>query len=400
MTTRNLQARILPTPFVSSFIGRARDTDRHDADPDRRASAWARWAVDSLEEFRGLSEREYVGLVLPGRFHDVGKNTLQVRPHLEIPRRVLDAPDPEFPDRLAHAGNALEFPWWVVSEVTALRRVIFNGPRGPVAPLVGDLNAHRISLVDAVESMNVDLGRSWHVIEERLVSAPADLLPYAIGDFTTKEVASFFPPAADLGLRVVYDSQLRESNGEWAVRRLGSWQLLFEGPEGPAALGVVTPRLTRNSLFVDGMFSSFLEAPGSLLVRALLLRRLLVGVLKLDRATVLSPDPVEPGPGGPYLRAVVARPGAKLPEASMEAAVHFMQNFPDAEQAWSALQRWAGESYLLTVSKEGFLAAHRNAIRYVRRAETPERDDVNLILPLAWDDKSRVVRVTFSRPVP
>jgi hypothetical protein len=398
VTSRDLQAKILPTPFVSSFVGRARDTDRHDTDPERRAAAWARWAIDSLEEFRGLSEREYVGLVLPGRFHDVGKNSPQVRPHLEIPRRVLDAADPEFPDRLAHAGNALEFPWWVVSEVTALRRVLFNGPRGSIAPLVGELNAHRVSLADAVESMNVDLGRSWHVIEERLVSGPRDLLPYATGDFDASEVAAFFPPAAALGLRVVYDAQLRESNGDWAVRRLGSWQMICEGAGRPASLGVITPRLTRNSLFVDGLFSSFLEAPGSLLVRALLLRRLLAGVLNLDRQTVLSPDPVEPGPGGPYLRAVVARPGAKLPEASIEAAVHFLQTFPDPEQAWSSLQRWAGESYLLTVSKDGFVAAHRNALRYVRRAETPERDDVNLILPLAWDDKSRVVRVTFSRP--
>jgi hypothetical protein len=50
------------------------------------------------------------------------------------------------------------------------------------------------------------------------------------------------------------------------------------------------------------------------------------------------------------------------------------------------------------VAKEGFLAAHRNALRFMRRAETPERDDVNVLLPLAWDDRSRVVRVTFSRP--
>lgn len=398
MTPRDLKARILPTPFVSSFVGRAREADRHDADPARRSSAWARWAVDSLEEFRGLSEREYIGLVLPGRFHDVGKNSPQVRPHLEIPRRVMESSDPEFPDRLAQAGNALEFPWWVVSEVTALRRVIFNGPRGPVAPLVSELNGHRAALGDSVEAMNVDLGRSWHVVEERLVSAPGELLPYAVGDFETEEVAAFFPPASRLGLRVSYDQQLRESNGEWAVRRLGSWQLSFGSGAGSAALGVVTPRLTRNSLFVDPLFSAPLEAPGSLLVRALLLRRLLSGVLHLDRGTVLSPDPVEPGPGGPYLRAVVARPGAKLPEASVEAAVHFLQSYPEAEQAWSALQRWSGETYLLTVSKEGFLAAHRNAFRYVRRAETPDRDDVNLLLPLAWDDKSRVVRVTFSRP--
>ena len=400
VSSRDLQARILPTPFVSSFVGRAREADRHDTDPARRASAWARWAIDSLEEFRGLSDREYVGLVLPGRFHDVGKNSPQIRPHLEIPRRILDAADEEFPDRLSQAGNALEFPWWVISEVTALRRVIFNGPRNPIAPLLAHLHAHRAALVAAVEEMNTELGRVWHIVEERLVAGPAELLPYAVGDFSTEEISAFFPPAAALGLRIVYDPQLRESNGDWAVRRIGAWQMVFTGPEGPAALGVVTPRLTRNSLFIDELFAAYSEGSGSLLVRALLLRRMLSGLLSSDRGDVLAPDPTDPGPGGPYLRAVVARPGAKLPEASIEAAVHFLQSFPEAEQAWAALQRWAGNAYLLTVSKDGFVAAHRNALRFVRRAETPDRDDVNLLLPLAWDDKSRVVRVTFSRPAP
>jgi hypothetical protein len=351
-----------------------------------------------MEEFRGLSDRAYVGLVLPGRFHDVNRSGPVVRPHLEIARRILDTPDPEFPARLAQAGNALEFPWWVFPEVTAVRRVVFGGPRNPVERLLSEINAHRAGIVEAVDAMGVDAGRSWSVVEEKLVTAPEELLRVAVEDFDTDEVASFFPPARLLGLRVVFDAQLRESSGEWAVRRLGVWQLLAEGSAGPCALGVVTPRLTRNSLFMDELFRPASEAPAALLVRGLLLRRLLGDLLRLGTVRTLSRDPALPGPGGPYLRGVVARPGAKLPEASIEAAVHFLQQFPDAEQGWSALQRWAGETYLLTVSRDGFMAAHRNALRFLRRAETPERDDVNLLLPLAWDDRSRVVRVTFSRP--
>ena len=392
---RELKARILPTPFVSSFVGRAREGQLHDADPSRRAAAWARWAIDALEEFKGLSAREYVGLVLPGRFHDMGRSAMTVRPHLEIPRRVLERPDPEFPDRLAHAGNALEFPWWVMSEVTAVRRAVFNGPRGSVLPLVEAINAHRGALCAAVEEMNVVAGRNWSLVEEKLVADPSALLPYAVEDFTTEEIASFFPPASRLGVTVVYDAQLRASNAEWAVRRLGVWQLTVGES---AVLGVVTPRLTRNSLFVDQQFLPALEAPAALLVRGLLLRRLLTGLLEVVPPSSLVPDPSAPGPGGPHLRAVVARPGAKIPEASIEAAVHFLQTYPDAEQAWAALQRWAGDTYLLTVAKDGYVASHRNALRFMRRAETPEREDINLLLPLAWDDKSRVVRVTFSRP--
>ena len=81
----------------------------------------------------------------------------------------------------------------------------------------------------------------------------------------------------------------------------------------------------------------------------------------------------------------------------MEAAVHFLQNFPDAEQAWVMLERWAGEANLLTITQEAFRAAHANALRYLRRAETPDRDDINVLLPLAWNN-GKVLRVTFSRP--
>lgn len=395
---RELQAKILPSPFVSSFVGRAREGGLHDPDPQRRASAWARWAIDSLEEFKGLSDREYVGLVLPGRFHDLGRNALPVRPHLEIPRRVLLQPDDEFPDRLAHCGNALHFPWWVIPEVTALRRAIFNTPDGSISPLLDVLNAHRGALLAAVEELNHAVGQGWPTVEEKLVASPHSLLEVVTGDFSTDEISAFLPPAAGLELRVMFDAQLRETSKEWAVRRLGVWQLRTGSGASEAALGVITPRLTRNSLFADSLFAATDEAPASLFVRCLLLRRLLRTVLSEEHDARLVPDPTAPGTGGPHLRAVVARPGAKLPEASIEAAVHFLQTYPDAESGWAVLQRWAGDTYLLTVAKEGFLAAHRNALRFLRRAETPERDDVNVLLPLAWDDKSRVVRVTFSRP--
>jgi hypothetical protein len=398
VSDRSIQARLLPTPFVASFIGRARDGDRHDPDPARRASAWARWAVDALEEFRGLSDRSYYGMVLPGRFHDPRGTGPQVRPHLEIPRRVLDVADPEFPDRLAQAGNGLEFPWWLVPEVTAVRRSIFNTPHGAIAELVDAVNAHRTALTATLTQLSGSCAAAWSHIEGMIVTDPAAVLPYAVGEFTTVEITEFFPPAANLNLEVRYDQQLRETSAQWAARRLGVWQLTGDGSDGPFSLGVVTPRLTANSLFRDPLFNPTAEAPAAALVRALLLRRVLRDFLAAEIPDALEPDPAPPGPGGPYLRAVVARPGAKLPEASVDAAVHFLQTYPDAEQAWAAMQRWAGDGYLLTVSAEGFAAAHRNALRYLRRAEPPERDDINVVLPLAWDEKSRVVRVSFTRP--
>lgn len=398
VSDRGIQARLLPTPFVASFIGRSRDGDRHDHDPARRASAWARWAVDALEEFRGLSDRSYYGMVLPGRFHDPRGTGPQVRPHLEIPRRTIDVADPEFPDRLAQAGNGLEFPWWLVPEVKAVRRSIFNTPHGAVAELVDAVNAHRSALTATLTRLSDSCASSWAHIERAIVTDAEMVIPYAVGDFTTAEITEFFPPAASLDLVVRYDAHLRESSGQWAARRLGVWQLTGVASDGPFALGVVTPRLTANSLFRDPLFSASAEAPAAALVRSLLLRRVLRDFLATEVPAALQPDPFPPGPGGPHLRAVVARPGAKLPEASVDAAVHFLQTYPDADQAWMAMQRWAGDGYLLTVSAEGFAAAHRNALRYLRRAEPPERDDINVVLPLAWDEKSRVVRVSFTRP--
>lgn len=391
-------ARLLPMPFVSSFVGRARDGDRHDVDPERRAAAWARWAVSGLEEFRGVSDREYVALRLPGRFHDPMGTGPVVPPHLEIPARVLARPCPEFPVRLAQAGNGLEFPWWLVGEVTAVKRALFNFPRGDVDALVSALNGRRAGLVHALEELSDSCSESWDVVESLLVTDPGALVDLATGDFEPDELAEHFPPARELQLRALFDEHLRESNGKWAARRLGVWQLRGEVDGVPFALGVVTPRLTPNSLFSDQLFTPALESPAAAMLRGALLRRISRELLSVPVPAAVGVDPGTGGVPGVHLRAVVARVGAKLPEASVEAAVNFVHSYPDGRDAWAALERWAATGYLLTVSEEAFLAGHANALRFIRRADTPPRDDINVLLPLAWDRQSRVVRVTFSRP--
>jgi hypothetical protein len=90
--------------------------------------------------------------------------------------------------------------------------------------------------------------------------------------------------------------------------------------------------------------------------------------------------------------------GQKLPEASVAAAVGFLQTYPDPEAAWKCLETWGAAGHMLTVTKDAFIASHANALRYLRRAEQPERDDINLVLPLAWDADGKVVRATFARP--
>jgi hypothetical protein len=80
----------------------------------------------------------------------------------------------------------------------------------------------------------------------------------------------------------------------------------------------------------------------------------------------------------------------------LDAAIHFIQTYPDPEVAFDAVEEWATRSgAVVTVLREGFVAAHRRATRFLRRAEEIEREDVDILLPLAWDDKNRVVRLTF-----
>lgn len=403
MEDRALQGRLLPTPFVSSFVGRARHGDLYDPDPKRRAAAWAHWAVNALTEMTGVSERAYAALVLNGRFYDPRGTGPTVRPHLEIPRARLDEPDPEFPDRLALMGNGLNFPWWVYPEVTAVRRSLFNTGSTPVEPLVGLLATSRPPLQEALVRLMGVAAPNWQVIEGLLVSSPDGLSQEAAGDFAESEVAEFFPGGAPLALRVVYDPKLRSTARQWASRRVGVWQIRGTDATGHRfALGVITPRLTANSLFADRLFAPDRESAAALLVRGLLLRRLVRAHLEpLGLHQVQEPTAGEGRPrGGPHLRAVVARVGAKLPQASMEAAVHFLQTYQRADEAWECLAGWAEKTgSLLTVSEDGFKECHRNALRFIRRAEEPERADIDCILPLAWDPQARVVRVTFSRPV-
>lgn len=398
MEIREVRTKLLPTPFYTSFIGKARMGELDDNDPQRRASAWASWAVENATEVVGVGDRAYFALALPGRFYDPKGTGPQVRPHLEIPQRTLAQPDPDFPSRLAQMGNGLLFPWWVMSEVTATRRALFNTPGGDVDGVVRTLNTHADSLRQAVGSLNEVAAPVWDTIQHLLVSSPDGLSGDATGDFGEREVAAFFPGGKDLHITVSYDVRLREKNGSWASRRVGVWQICGVDREGERfALGVLTPRLTANSLFSDDLFEVRRESPASLLVRGLLLRRLIDRHLGGSRVAVAPAAGAGEKPSS-FLRAIPARPGARLPEASVASAVHFIQTYPDAASAFRAVEEWAERSgAVVTVLRDGFIAAHKRAQRFLRRAEEIEREDVDVLLPLAWDDKNRVVRLTFVR---
>lgn len=383
--------------LVLSFIDRARPGDLHDPDPDRRAAAWANWCIDAMVEASN-GERSYPAIRLPGAFYDPRNSGPRIVPHLEIPRRRLEAPDAEFPDRLAQLGNGVSFPYWRYDEVTALRRALFNTGEVAISPLVELLNRRRSDLVHGLELANRQAQSRWSVVAEQILAAGEALSAELTTGFDTPEIAEYLPAAAELGLRIEYDARLAERNGAHSARRVGIFQLVGHGADAAQfALGVVIPRLTVNSLFNDELFEPTRESPAALLVRSLVLRRLVRRYLSAPERFQVG-DPA-PDPGRSYLRGIPARPGQKLPEASVRAALQFLETYPDPAAAWALLERWSTKGYILTVTAEGFTQAHRRASRAARRMEDPERADIDTLLPLAWDtrdDKAQVVRVSFT----
>ena len=407
MEDQDLRQRLVPTPFVASWIGRARTADLHDPDPARRAAAWAQWALTSFTPMTGNGNRPYIALSLPGRFYDPRmKLPPGSRPHLEVPASLFDKMHPEFPDRLAQVGNGLLFQWWIVPEVLAVKRALFHTGTGSVADLVDTLNNRRPGLVDALTAMTSTLGRQWAAVESLQAADSERLSEIVSAPFGVEEIREFFPAAAGLSLRADFDSKLSDSNRNGASRRVGVWRLHGHNGTEAFTLGVITPRLTRNSIFNDQLFAADQESPAALLLRGLIVRRLLRTQLNTDPgAPVRDTDPA-PNVKGPRLRLVVSRLGDNLPQASVASAVHFLQTYPSADDAWTILEEWAAtrpagsdtRRATLTVVEDGFKAAHRAALRAVRRAEEPDRDDINVILPLVMDSRARVARVTFARP--
>lgn len=294
-------------------------------------------------------------------------------------------------------GNGLLFPWWVYPEVTAVRRALLGNGSGDISEFSDLLWRLRPGLSDMLSGFVSSFVKQWPKVEHALVADLAGVSPLVVSDFSAADVAAVSPSLGRMGVSVKFEPGLLDRSGDRAARRVGVWLVSASSDSGACSLGAVTPRLTANSLFRDRMFDASTEGPAALLVRVLLVRRLAEGVAGLR----LAGEVVEERRPGrePFLRSVVASAGAKLPEASIASAVHFLQSFPEGADAWEFLERWASEGgMVLTVSEASFRMAHANALRFVRRADSPSRDDVNVVLPLAWDQAGRVVRATFVRP--
>ena len=388
------------TPWVASWLDRAADGDRSATNHRTRAAAWAHWAASRLE-IRDGRHGLYPAIGLEGHFYDFRTGTRPAgrgNPHLPISGWRLGRPDPQFPDRLALAGQTLGFCWWVRDEADAVRQALLFTPSAPIDLPARWLAATLPALRDAVRQLAERAVARWEAVEQLLAAGDEDFADLLTRPFDVEEVASFAPGAADMSLHLAYNAQLADRNGRWAPRRTGVWSLRGRpGPSGPEfALGVLTPRLTRNSQFGDPQFAVAVESPAALLVRGLVLRRLLAGPLD-QPADDVALSHISTGEQSGHFRASPAQPGQRLPRASTAAAVALVQAYPDAARAWQALSTWAADRarVRLTVDRATFLAAHDRAVRSVARAEV-HRDDIDALLPVGWQTSPDVDRADTS----
>ncbi len=390
-------ADLITSPFMVSFIGAARPAEHRVADQSERTAGWAARAVSSIRIMSGYQDRSYPALTLTGAFYDPKGTGTAIQPHLEIPDWRVGVPAEDFPTRLALAGNGLDFPYWVKDEVLALRRGLFNNPTTDIRPVADLLFAHSDQLGEALEKVLNHASKSWRQIEALLVDADDTLCESVCGDFTTEDVAAFFPAGKDMHLSISFDAKLAERNGNWATRRVGVWTVSGVDADGDRfSFGVVTPRLTSNSQFKDPLFDKALESRARLLERALMVPR--VGSRHTTNADVTVKDADDGTPiTTAHFRTIAAKVGHKLPEASMLSVVNFLQAYYAPGDAWKALEAFAERTgMLLTVTEPGFTKAFQRAARFLARNEGIDRDDINVVLPLGWRE-TKVLRVSFSR---
>lgn len=374
--TPERRAELFSSPFVASFAAQARPGDRSGP---QAAAAWASWFLRSLVEV-GVARRQYVAVTLDGRLYHNGE--LRGPAHLELPDWLWSRSEPQFPQRLAAAGQTLQFPSFLYDEVISIRRAMLTLPTSVSLPARLESETDRLR-----KALTTLTGRVAPLLPRLdLVSAPGPVSDVLRRQIVGDELARLLPAAS--GWHAKLDSRLVERSGHHLARRVHVWTLA--GEDG--TLPVVTPRLTVNSLTRDPLLSPDRETPAAALLRLVVLTRL-AELLEVDPSGVMPPEP----PADGFLRTVPARTGHRTPEAGATASAAFCIRYPDPHAAYEQLQRLIGTRFVATIDRERFTAAHQRIIRHVQRAEDPARNDVDTVLPLLITSDGEVARVTFAR---
>lgn len=387
---------ILHNRFVGSWLPYAHDGNRFTTNRQEREAAWASWAVDNLVWVES-KKRDYPALRLPeARFYEEtnpsNKPYKTTPPHVEL--TTPNTPNPLFGAQLAMAGNGLAFPWWMYSEVTALKRVLNFTPHTDTWNTVSELLwNNRTGLVAALNTVRNFAEPLWDEIVECMSTDPEKLTNTVCSPFTPTQVTAALPD--NPGLSVNYEKRLFDRNKKWSARRVGIWQI--NTPDQKLKIGVVVPRLTQTSTFLDPLFDPATESPAALLVRVLILQRVCRTHFDWNPPTPRKNRVTKPG-RKPHFAGLPSKPGGKPTEASQETVQKMLTDHTTPPQLWDMLETWTqNRGYVLGVKKETWL----KTAYQIRAGAPPTRRTANTLLPVVWDPaRKRSLRVIYRSGTP
>jgi len=397
MSNVDVIKKLSKTKIFASLLTSAIEGDLFAGDNKSRSNAWGYWVISQLREFTGNENRDYFGILLPGKFYSPGQAKESMTPHIELSTTFLETPNPKISTIIANAGNAVLTNAWVYPEIKSFKKALTSSSLVSESEVYEKLYTYRKSLVRELESINHILESDWDEFERLIISSPEKLLHLLSEGFNTKEVNTLLRNLDFNSISINFEDSLIKSSGENSIKRLGIWNVNFVDGKGiPQTTYAITPRLTRNSLFKDSLFLPEKEGILALLIRVLLMRRIYATINQSSLTRTLTKDFVS-NKTPAYYKAIVPKVGEKLPEASTDAAILLLQSFHNSNLAWDAMLSWSEGKYILTITESQFKESFEKAKQLLKRAEKPDRQLIDNLLPLCWDSKSRVVRVTFSR---
>jgi hypothetical protein len=385
---REILAKVISTPFFSSFIGKCVEGDIYAREHAIRSQAVGYWMLNSLTRFTGQDSREYIGIQLPGEFYDPLGFGKALKPHIEIPESILKKSDANFLDKLTLLGSGLHFKWWILPEVLSIRRALFRESSGTVLDFIKAVEPSRDDLVNTIRSQQDKLRDNWGYIAEEIAIKSKDFALEVFGVINSNEISTYLPIDISQNLKIRLEKKVDGEDITKTARRVNAW--VIEGASFKCA--AITPRLTYGSIFKDEVFSLEKESIAALLVRGLVINRVSKR-FNLGEEKVL----IQPTALSTHLRAIPAKIGQKIPEASFTSAIRFVTDYQEPAIAWSRLEEWARESYILTISKEVFYKSFLEIAKRIDKMEELDQDDVNNVLPLAWSKSGKITRVSYSR---
>lgn len=372
---------ILKYPKLDSFI-----TNSHIG----RVKGTAKYLLDNLIVTFG-NEREYLAVKLAGKFFSYNNIDSKISPHIELPGKFLNNDGLWFIEKLAAVGNGINSSVFTINEVTALKRALFTeGDNSKNNIFLLELDSYRNNLIIEYEKISEKCKKQWVAIELYL-NNNSKKVSEVIKDNYSKEIKAIMP-SLSLDLIINYEEKSANKNLETLIKKLGIFRVYNK--EG-VNLAVITPRLTRNSIFNDKVFNIYNESTLAILLRLLILNKIFSLIFKDSNYNKITKDYAYYRKKG-HFRAIPAVVNKPLPEPSNKACCNLLASFEDGNDAYNAILLWAGKKYKLTISKKDYLESFNNASYEQKRLGLISQGDINNILPILWGESKDIYRLTYA----